>query len=209
MESNPPALEALLRASPFAWWEWDLESNEVSFNDQKATMLGYNPETLRGKGYQAFTDLVHEDDYGPTMGAMQAVLTGAMAIYQIDYRIRAIDGTYHWYMDRGYVLERRPDGRPRKLRGLVIDLGHEGQQAGGPEVVADIVRQSFYPTSSGGESVLVVCSVCRRVKRNKQQYVSLSPELEHLLAEKTSHGLCPDCFRTLYPEYAGKILGGA
>lgn len=201
-------IEALLEQSPFAWWEWDLELNLVTFNDLKATMLGYEPATLRGRGYEAFTELVHDDDLEATMEAMRAVLVGETALYQIDYRIRGADGVYHWFLDRGYVLDRSPGGRPRKLRGVVIDLGKEGEEVGGPEVIADIIRQSYYPTASGGESVLVVCSGCRRVKHHRQHYVTLRPELENLLAEKTSHGLCPDCFRTLYPEYAAKILGG-
>jgi PAS domain S-box-containing protein len=111
--------------SPYAWWEWDIIANKVTFNDLKATMLGYNPYDFRNSGYQVFTDLLHADDFEKTMQAMRDVLEGKTDLYQIDYRIKAKNGSYHWYLDRGLVIEREESEIIKKLRGIVIDLGAE------------------------------------------------------------------------------------
>lgn len=199
-------LDALFRASPFAWWEWDFATDEVTFNDLKATMLGYPPGDLAGKGYRGFTDLVHPDDFDRTMDAMRTVIAGPESLYQVDYRIRAADGTYHWYMDRGYVLGRNAAGVPLKVRGLVIDLGKEGALSGSSEAVLDVLAHSLLPSDRGLRSVLVLCSHCRRAKQSNGRYVELSPDLVQLVGTTVSHGICPECLNKLYPEYAGKLL---
>ena len=66
----------ILIDSPFPWWEWDVLNNTVDFNDKKALMLGYEPEMFSSGGYQAFTDLLHPDDYEKTMNAMRQLLEG-------------------------------------------------------------------------------------------------------------------------------------
>jgi len=199
-----PKIVEILNHSPFAWWEWNLETNRVEFSDLKATMLGYEADSLRNRGYQAFTELVHREDLGRTMDAMTEVIHGPANLYQVDYRIRGLDGVFRWYMDRGYVLDRAPSGRPNRIRGIVIDLGREGETTGNPEAVVEIVRRSFYPTTDGGESVLILCSACHRVKRDQSNYEVISAELQALLGTKISHGICPDCFSRLYPDFTRK-----
>ena len=203
---NREDLDQLLEQSPFAWWDWDVSSNTVVFNDLKATMLGYAPEAFAGKGYAAFTSLIHPEDYEPAMEAMRRVLRNEVSLYQIDYRIQDRDGQYHWFMDRGFVMDTMPDGSPAKISGIVIDLGLESRFAGSMESVIDIVRYSLTPERSSEKSMLTVCSNCRRVKQSDQSYTPISDELLKLLGQKISHGICPDCVRSLYPEFAERIL---
>lgn len=201
-------LDALLEASPFAWWEWRIPHNRVIFNDIKATMLGYDPADFTGAGYEAFTTLIHPNDYEKSMDAMRAVLTGKSDLYQIDYRIQAAGGAYHWYMDRGFVLERDEQGKPEIIRGIVIDLGRESRFSGSAESIISIIMQSLPQEKGSDPSFLTICSNCTRVKYADNAYTTLSPDLFKLLGEKVSHGICSDCIRALYPEFAAQILTG-
>lgn len=196
----------LLHQSTFAWWEWDLSTNRVEFNDLKATMLGYDPRDFDTSGYQGFTQLLHPDDYAKTMGAMLKVLEQQTDLYQIDYRIRSLDGTYRWYMDRGIVLSRAADGRPLRLRGIVIDLGKEAQRSGDVEALLDILDKTADRLTKLGVSWLMLCSCCKKVKRDDAHWIPMSTELIDLVSEDISHGLCPACVHELYPEYAEKVL---
>jgi len=36
--------------------------------------------------------------------------------------MRAANGEYKWLLDRGRVIERSPDGSPRKLAGISVDI---------------------------------------------------------------------------------------
>ncbi len=199
-------LDSLLKNSPFPWWEWDIIRNTVIFNDRKATMLGYDAERFKGKGYQKFTDLLHRGDYERTMEDMRQVLQGKKELYQIDYRILASDGHYRWYMDRGTVIE-TTEGRPSKMRGIVIDLGEENPQEGAGHILLDFIKSASLNDETGLEdSYFTLCSNCLKVKKDNQRWIPVSKALLSGLEGKPSHGICPDCIRLLYPGYADFIL---
>jgi len=196
-------MKALLLGSPYPWWQWDVEGNDVTFSPLKANMIGYDEQELADGGYQAFTSLVHPDDLDRVMKSMLDVLQGKANLYQVDYRILAKNGEYHWYMDRGVVLETGADGRPKTIRGIVIDLGKEGAVAGSPELVRVVILNSLLQRVDVTTSFLSICSGCKKVKAQAKEYVEITDELHALLSAETTHGICPDCIRKLYPEYSG------
>ena len=188
-----------LKNSDIAWWEWDIEKNQVTSNDLKATMLGYEPSRFQQAGYRAYTDLLHPDDYERTMQAMRDHLSGRAGIYQVDYRIRRADGRYTWYMDRGCIIERSPGGDPLKLRGIVVDLGVEIGEKVGNAALVRLIRRSL-PGSADSEAFTVICSVCKKLKISGSVYMPLGLSFEKAFSDRISHGICPDCVRRLYPE---------
>ncbi len=114
-------LKQTLIASGTAWWEWDMITNKVNYSDQKATMLGYTIDEFPIDVYEIMK-YVHPDDYEPTMEAMKAHLYGKAELYEVEYRIKAKDGSYRWYYDKGRISERTPDGKPLRLIGTVVDV---------------------------------------------------------------------------------------
>lgn len=192
-------LEKMLSDSPFPWWKWDIEKNLLEFNSLKATILGYDAEDFKGKGYQNFTNLLHKEDYRRTMDAMQRVLDNEADLFQIDYRILSAKGDYQWYMDRGIVTERK-DGRPSKMRGIVIDLGSEDNPRRGADILGDMIisdREAPY---------FILCSNCWKLKESNSRWIPVSPGLISSLKGVPSHSICPDCLRLLYPEHAREII---
>jgi K+-sensing histidine kinase KdpD len=56
--------------------------------------------------------------------------------------------------------------------------------------------------------LLPICSSCKRVRDDHGSWNQIEAYVrDHTDAEFT-HGLCPECARRLYPEFADKILGG-
>ncbi len=104
-----------------AWWEWDLKTNQVTFDDLKATMLGYKPEEFPTDVY-AICDLIHPEDYEKTMDIMKRHLSGETKEWRTIYRIKRKDGSYSRYYDRGMVIHRDADGKPTLLAGTVTDM---------------------------------------------------------------------------------------
>jgi PAS domain S-box-containing protein len=199
-------LDEILSKSIFPWWEWDVVRNIVQFNELKVHMLGYESSAFAGRGYEVFTRIVHPDDVGQTMDAMLKVLKGETKLYQTDYRIMSSNGTYKWFMDRGFVIEEDGAGKPLRIRGIVIDLGSENEKAVSAAALMDILNQSVRQYDRRGKSVLTVCANCRRVKHTRDEWVMLSDAMLDLVGEDLSHGICPDCLRTLYPDIAEMVL---
>jgi PAS domain S-box-containing protein len=198
-------LGEVLETSEFAWWEWDIEKNVVTANDLKVTMLGYKSGDFEDAGYQAYTDLLHPDDHERAMQAMRNHLEGKHPLYQIDYRIKRADGGYNWYMDRGRIIERAPDGKPLKLRGLVVDLGEEMKRRSADSAFMDAFRKAL-PSSGSGRDMAVICSGCKRVKLEKGLWTEVVPSLIKVLSGDISHTICKDCVRQLYPEHADSFI---
>ncbi|MFP4637612.1 MAG: PAS domain-containing protein [Spirochaetaceae bacterium] len=200
-------MDRVLESSDLAWWEWDVTRNEVKIGPKKATMLGYDPADFQGGGYQAFTDLLHPEDYERAMEAMRRLLSGRSPIYQIDYRIKAADGAYRWYMDRGTFVEGGPRTEEKRTRGVVIDLGAafdvSASDAAGVERVRPIVAAITVPRTT-----VTLCAVCGRLRTGEHAGVwhEITAELVETLEVEISHGICPDCIRTLYPEYADEVI---
>lgn len=104
-------------------WYWNIKTNSVTFNPLKITTLGYElPEDGSPVPYQFFTEKLHPDDYESTMNAMRDHLSGTIHVYEVEYRIQAADGSWHWFYDRGKITEYDSEGKPLFLAGIVFDI---------------------------------------------------------------------------------------
>lgn len=113
----------------FAWtgnlghWYWNVKTNTVTFNPLKVMALGYKKEEVPEKtDYQFFTDRLHPDDYENTMNAMKLHLQGIANVYEVEYKIRAKDGSWKWFYDRGKITDYDKEGKPLFLSGIVFDI---------------------------------------------------------------------------------------
>lgn len=191
-------LDNALLNSNLAWWEWDIKNNYVQSNDLKVTMLGFKPENFKNAGYQAYTDLLHPEDYERTMQAMRDHLEGKAPLYQVDYRIMRSDMTYTWYMDRGGIIERDKDQTPLKVRGIVLDLGPDFRKKQNDRAALLLIRRIL--PSSKKNDLVVFCSSCKKIKLSKSTWMEIDDTFETSLLEQISYGICPECIKLLYPE---------
>lgn len=113
----------------YAWtgnlghWYWNIKTNEVTFNPLKVITLGYeNSEIPEHVTYQFFTDKLHPEDFQKAMDSMRDHLYGKADVYEIEYRIKAKDGTFKWYYDRGKITQYDENGKPAFLAGIVFDI---------------------------------------------------------------------------------------
>ncbi|NBC84099.1 MAG: PAS domain S-box protein [Bacteroidetes bacterium] len=114
-------LQLALHTGKMAWWEWDVPTGKVLYDDLKATMAGYTPGEFPDDVYK-ICELIHDEDYETTMLAMRNHLENKSPDYQTQYRIKTKNGDYRWFYDRGGIVEKTEDGNPLKLTGIVIDV---------------------------------------------------------------------------------------
>jgi GAF domain-containing protein len=55
-------------------------------------------------------------------------------------------------------------------------------------------------------SLLPICANCRKVRDDEGLWSQLDAYLSSHTDTRFSHGLCPDCMRKLYPEYADSVI---
>ncbi|USN96231.1 MAG: PAS domain-containing protein [Candidatus Nomurabacteria bacterium] len=115
-------LNDAIGASDMAWWVMEFPSGVVFFHPNKVKMLGFSEQDAdRFAHYSSFTDRIHKDDYDKTMQAMRNHLQGKSGRYEASYRIKAKDGTYRRFFDRGKIVARDKEGNVA-LAGIAIEV---------------------------------------------------------------------------------------
>jgi PAS domain S-box-containing protein len=115
-------LDDAMEAGGMAWWLMEYPSGAVYFSPNKIKMLGYVEKDMSDFiHFSSFTNLIHPDDYDQAMLAMSNHITGKAETYQTKYRIKAKDGSYHTFFDRGKIVAKNKDGEIA-IAGVVIDM---------------------------------------------------------------------------------------
>lgn len=107
-----------MQAAGIAWWEMEHPSGALTFSENKTKMLGYDAKDFYH--YTKFTELIHPDDHDAAMAAMMALMKGETDTYETKYRIRAADGSYRTFYDKGKIVEKNENGII--IAGVVIDI---------------------------------------------------------------------------------------
>jgi len=112
-----------LNTGKLAWWEMELPSGKVWFDDRKAEMLGFSPKEFNN--YEEFTNIVHPQDREKTMQAMRDYLNGKKVLYETEYRIKNKSGEYIWFKDIGSIVKKDKKSGKFKVMGLVQDINDQ------------------------------------------------------------------------------------
>jgi len=119
IETNSRLSQALHMGN-MAWWEMNVQTGRVTFDNLKVEMLGYSPEKFNH--YSDFTKLVHPEDYNRIMDAMIGHFKGENKNYEVEYRILTQSGVYVWFYDYGSVVKKDRDGKPLICTGFVSNI---------------------------------------------------------------------------------------
>lgn len=115
-------LNDAMDAGGIAWWMMEYPGGAVFFHPKKIRMLGYTDKDMdKFVHYSSFTDLLHPDDYPGAMKSMMDHITGEKPLYETEYRIKAKDGSYKKFFDRGKIVAKNDSGE-MAIAGMVIDI---------------------------------------------------------------------------------------
>ena len=74
------------------------------------------------------------------------------------------------------------------------------------QLIAELTQAlSEVKTLSG---MLPICSSCKKIRDDKGYWNQIESYLRDHADAKFSHGICPECAKALYPEYASDVLNG-
>jgi PAS domain S-box-containing protein len=102
-------------------WEWDIATDWLSDIDEGLEQLGHDAKDI-GRTQQDWNRLIHPDDLAGNHAAYLRHARGEVDDYAHAYRIRARDGQWRWYQERGRIIEWSDDGQPRRMVGTQTDV---------------------------------------------------------------------------------------
>jgi PAS domain S-box-containing protein len=121
LQESQLRLTRVMEAVNDAFWDWDLATNQVVFNDRWFTMLGYTAQELPSH-LSTWELLTHPEDLESARAQIQAHLAGRLPFYECELRMRTRTGDWLWILDRGRVVDHGPAGQPRRMCGTHTDI---------------------------------------------------------------------------------------
>jgi PAS domain S-box-containing protein len=108
------------RATNDVLWDWDLETNQIQWNESLTLRFGYELASL-DTSVEFWKERIHPSDRARVLEGLYAAINGASDSWEDEYRFRHAPGHYAHVLDRGYLL-RDERGRAVRMVGTMIDL---------------------------------------------------------------------------------------
>jgi PAS domain S-box-containing protein len=105
-------------------WDWNIDTNEVIWNNNHYRLLGLDPETTVAK-YQLWRDAIHPED----LERVEQLVSQALVQhtnFAAEYRIIHPDGKICWLIGRGRGIY-NATGDPIRMLGVIIDVSDRKQ----------------------------------------------------------------------------------
>ena len=144
-------------------WDWDMQTDEVQFNDQWAEMLGLTLSDV-DPTLETWEERVHPADMPDVEAQLDAHMRGETDLYDCEHRMQTSGGDWKWIRDVGRIVERDDDGEPTRAVGIHLDVTDQKETelhlaeerdmfAQGPALVFKWENDEGWPVEYASENV--------------------------------------------------------
>lgn len=138
-------LSLILDSTNIGLLDYDCTTGKAFFSPNYCKMLGYDPEEFPCD-HESWKNLIHPDDRENTIRMVIGNINGNAGTYEIEFRLKTINGDYKWISGRGKVVERDPNGKPVRIVGIHTDISTLRDVKEHLRVVRDDVKTSIEGT---------------------------------------------------------------
>jgi PAS domain S-box-containing protein len=153
------------RIAQLGSWELDLQTHHVSWSDQYARMLGYEPGDVE-MSLGRFSSHIHPDDVERVMALVQR-FAQVPGDFHEEFRLVRVDGSVFIISNQGRTLV-DAQGRSTKLVGVIQDVTERREterlareQAGLIELLCDVATTANEAETFEAAAERVMAAVCR------------------------------------------------
>lgn len=100
-------------------WEWNFESDSISWSEGMKAMFGYTPETMSA-GEESWATHIHPEDKNRVLQGIKEARNGSRSNWTEEYRYIDSSGKIRYVLDQGYIF-RDEEGKALKMVGAMID----------------------------------------------------------------------------------------
>jgi PAS domain S-box-containing protein len=162
-------LELAMEASNLKTWDWNLDTDEVCFDQRWCTMLGYSLDKTDAN-FDTWQSRIHGDDKPNVLKTLQAYLAQPSRYFEAEYRFETETGEWKWLLHRGKVVRRDETGKPLRMAGISLDITDRKQMEEKLHESAERFRGIF---ESAKESIFV--------KNSSLQYTHVNPAFAKMM----------------------------
>jgi len=120
LEESEHRFRLIAAATTDVFWDWDLITNKVWWNDNLCKAFGYAADDI-APDIESWTRRIHSEDAERVEHRISEAIKAGAADWSDEYRFRRVDGSYADILDRGEVL-RDHSGKAVRMVGVMTDM---------------------------------------------------------------------------------------
>ncbi len=118
---NSQLLGLLVKSNEFGLWDWQVQNDKLTVNEQLANTLGYN-SILFANSMEKFKTYIHEDDLDTFSKDLTSLIKGSIPLQKAEYRIRTKENKWKFFFSTGKIVEWDELNRPVRIIGTNLDI---------------------------------------------------------------------------------------
>jgi len=122
IQEKTETIENIVECTNSGTWHYDLETEDLVFNEEWAKLLGYTLSELAPINFDTWKSLVHPQDFEQANDDLESFSLGDSQTYDIEFRMLHKNGNWKWIRSKGKVIEFSKEGTPLKLFGTHTDI---------------------------------------------------------------------------------------
>lgn len=126
VEETLRRLEIALSSGELGFWDWNLKTNEVTFDERWCSILGYKLSEI-DSNMDFARSLVHPDDVDFVFTKVDEYLSGKIDDYELIMRMKHKNQTWIPVLTKGKIIERSSEGIPLRFAGTHMDFTKQKQ----------------------------------------------------------------------------------
>lgn len=170
-------LDLAIEGANLGIWDWNMQTDDVTRNEEWARMLGYEPAEVADR-FGDWESLVHPDDRHPHDTALQQHIDGAESLYTVDYRLKTAAGEWKWVRNIGKVVDWGENGTPIRSVGIHQDIDEQKRAEKALKEsrkrlrkIIDLVPDPIFVKNRAGEYLLVNEALAAMFGRSVEEMV--------------------------------------
>lgn len=188
----PGEYKVLVEQSPILIWRANTTTECDYFNERWLEFTGRTMAEECGNGW---AEGVHPDDLDRCV-KIYLDSFASREIFEMEYRLKRHDGEYRWIFDRGVPFYGE-DGSFEGYIGSCVDITER------VEARAALLKAKEEEIRAL-KGLLPVCANCHKIRDESNNWLQMELYIEEHSKASFTHGICPECMRKLYPEFAGQ-----
>jgi diguanylate cyclase (GGDEF)-like protein/PAS domain S-box-containing protein len=147
---NEELLELVMKAANVGDWNWQIETEGLTFNHRWAEIIGYTAAELLPVQFDTWPDKLHPLDLVKVNKQVQLHWRGEIEFYEVEARMRHKRGYYASVLASGKVVEWQKDGQPKRLFGTHLDITDHKEQERERIIASQLLNESQKVAKVGG-----------------------------------------------------------
>ncbi|MDK2061889.1 PAS domain S-box protein [Aliarcobacter butzleri] len=129
-------------------WEWNVQTNEVIFNEKWAQMIGYTLDEILPTTINTWMKFVQPDDLEKSKQLLRSHFNKELDYYESEMRMKHKNGSWIWIEARGKVISWNEKNEPIIMMGIHLDVTKEKTLIQEMEIVKNRFENMFKTHSS-------------------------------------------------------------